>query len=133
MVKKWCLILTFTKASFLIYLKLSQHHISFKIFHIVSSSCPRFLCTNTFLKKNYYAEEFNNSFLELEQISSTKRLWVVYYTVTWATFKSKLKKIEKSCPEKILIFQETELSCPQETQWNFFKLSRPQKTFLYLL
>ena len=38
---------------------------------------------------------------------------VIIYASTWATFKPKLKKIKKSAPKKLLIFQEMELSSPK--------------------
>ena len=51
-IQKLYFILTLTKTLFLICLKLSQHHISLKPFHTVSSSCTCFFKQKYLLQQN---------------------------------------------------------------------------------
>ena len=51
-IQKLYFILTLTKTLFLICLKLSQHHISLKPFHMVSSSCTCFFKQKYLLQQN---------------------------------------------------------------------------------
>ena len=45
--------------------------------------------------------------------------YVVYYVATWATFKPKLKKMNKFYPEKSLLFHKMELCCPEKLNKTF--------------